>query len=462
MNDNIIKIGDYFFRILNKINYNERQIVNIYSSKFKQELIKPDSEINFNKVNKFSVYLSNSDLGCFRLCLYYMGSGKYHKGNEDYIQQTFIHVELQKFIHERLDKLVESNEKCYCMVKPNSEYNYEDNEIYYLNDKEWNKINNHIDLISRKIRKEPFKEYSKNKCGQDKDKKFTDVNNELNIFSQKLSSLYQYENNKFISNITMNDLENIYNMQFYKVELKLKEQEREQDDDIILYYCNAKITKFMNKTSKPYPIYINLPIFLTTKEGDKITEFGTFNKYIIAGNYICKAFDYSKQCSKDDPNREEVNYCFNEYVLIGERYNNIFPLLEINNLFDETTWKENLDNLEIKEQLLQQTTDKEELEREEEYNYEQLKELLAREEKEERDKVLARQRQEESDHKYALSLIGGIRIINDRCNTTIKNINDSNCNLKLHKIQKIQNGRDELIEDTERFFNKKINKKLIL
>jgi hypothetical protein len=474
MDDNIIEIDDFYFRILNKINYNERQIVNIYSSKIKQELIKQDSEINFNKVNKFSVYLSNSDLGCFRLCLYYMGSGKYHKGDQDYIQQTFIHVKLQKFIHERLDKLDLDNVKCYCMVNPNSEYNYEDNETYYLNHKEWNKINNHIDLISRKIRKEPFKEYSKNKCGQDQDKKFTDVNNELNNFSKLLKILYDYNysNNEPISEVNIDDSDNVYDLEFYKVKLKLKDQEREQEyiDNIILYYCNAKITKFMNKVVEPNPIYISLPVFLTTEEDDKITEFGTFNKYILAGNYICKAFDYFKQCSEDDPNREKENYCFNEYVLIGDRYNNIFPLLE------------------IREQLSQQTTDKEELEREEKYNVELLKEFLIREEKEEKDRKeellvndqkVARELQEvdrlrelqiENDERVARQLArqlgelagGVIQMINDRCDTNIKNIRDSNCNQKIQKIQNIYNVHKQLIEDTEQFFNKKINKKLNL
>jgi hypothetical protein len=488
MDDNIIEIDDFYFKILNKINYNERQIVNIYSSKTKQELIKLDSEINFNEVNKFSVYLSNSDLGCFRLCLYYMGSGKYHKGDQDYIQQTFIHVKLQKFIHERLDKLDLDNVKCYCMVNPNSEYNYEDNETYYLNHKEWNKINNHIDLISRKIRKEPFKEYSKNKCGQDQDKKFTDVKTNLKNFSEKLKSLYDFSNdfsnNKPISKVNINDSDNVYDLEFYKVKLKLKdqEQEQEQEDNIILYYCNAKITKFMNKIVKPNPIYISLPVFLTTEENDKITEFGTFNKYILAGNYICKVFDYFKQCSEDDPNREKENYCFNEYVLIGDRYNNIFPLLEIREKLSQQTTDREL-----------QTTDKEELEREEKYNVELLKEFLAKEEKEKReerdrrekllinDQKVAKELQEqdrklqEQDRKLqiendehlarqlARELAGGvIQMINDRCDTNIKNIRDSNCNQKIQKIQNIYNVRTQLIEDTKQFFNKKINKKLNL
>jgi len=68
-----------------------------------------------------------------------------------------------------------------------------------------------------------------------------------------------------------------------------------------------------------------------------------------------------------------------------------------------------------------------------------------------KDEQYAKQLQQEYYNQYGR----GIRIINDKCNTTIKNINNSNCN---QKIQKIQNVRDELIEDMNRFFNKKINK----
>ena len=53
-------------------------------------------------------------------------------------------------------------------------------------------------------------------------------------------------------------------------------------------------------------------------------------------------------------------------------------------------------------------------------------------------------------------------MINDRCDTNIKNIRDSNCNQKIQKIQNIYNVHKQLIEDTEQFFNKKINKKLNL
>lgn len=114
----------------------------------------------------------------------------------------------------------------------------------------------------------------------------------------------------------------------------------------------------MNKTPESFPIYINLPVFLTTTEGDKITKFGTFERYILAGNYICKVFDYYNQCSIDQPGE-----CYGNYKLIGDRYNEI---------------------------------------REEKF----------------------------------VELAGGvIQIINDRCDSNIKNIRDSNCNQKIKKYK---------------------------
>ena len=509
----IIKIDDYYFRILNIvfIKKKKRKIINIYSSQIKEELIK-DSEIDFKNVNKFSVYFSNSELGCFRLCLYdayaeqFIPNQKFIKGDEDYIQQTFIHVKLQKFIHECLDKLdtvvlyktklykldkdlnkyilVETSNICYCMINPENNYDKK-----YINIGEYNKINTHIDLISRKIKKEPFKEYSNNKCGQDQNKTNENIINELNNFSIKLKSLYDYSNNKSISNIIINDIENVYDLKFYKVELKLKEENIDNVDNIILYYCNAKIITFMTHQFEP-PKLINLPVFLTTEEGDKITEFGTFNKYILAGNYICKVFDYSIQCSIDQPGE-----CYGDYKLIGERYNNIFPLLEIRKQLElqQTTRsqqtarykqaarsqqddrykqaarsqqdvREEEESEEELEEELEEFLEKEARE-EEDNNYKQFKELLEKEEKDIREKLLvndqkvAKELQEEDrDRQLARQLAGGvIQIINDRCDSNIKNIRDSNCNQKIQKIQNVYNVRKQLIEDTERFFNKKIN-----
>lgn len=215
--------------------------------------------------------------------------------------------------------------------------------IDYINDIEWNNIYEHINKTDRKIKKDPFKNYSNNKCGEDNSKLSSKVNEDLDNFSIELEKIYNYSNNKSISNIIINEDDNAYNLKFYKVELKLKEQNidnLDNLDNIILYYCNAKITKFLRKNLGP--IYINLPVFLTTEEGDKITKFGTYEKYILAGNYICKIFDYRTQCSND-----LRGVCYNGYLLIGNRYDNIFPLKEIN-LTINKSWKDELSDENMK------------------------------------------------------------------------------------------------------------------
>jgi hypothetical protein len=311
----ITQIDNFYFRILNKNLENDitRLIVNIYSSTNYDELIKLDSEIDFNQVNKFSVYLSNSDLGCFRLCLKLR---IYIKG-DDYIQTTFIHVKLQEFIYKCLDKLVESDIIfCLCRTK-------------YLSNDDWDKISDHIEDKSRQIEKEPFKTYSKFKCGDIID----NVKIKLDDFSLQLKELYNYSDNdnEFIFNHIVNNI-NIYNIQFYKIKLKLKQKNDFYQDNITLYYCNLYITQFLEKKLND-PTFYNLPIFLTID--DQITEFGTFNNYILAGNYICKIFDYIEQCmpilsSFDMVIEEKNNKCFKNYYLIGDRYDNIFPLNNIN------------------------------------------------------------------------------------------------------------------------------------
>jgi hypothetical protein len=501
-NKNWIKIDNLYFLVLNKnltIDI-ERPIVNIYSS----------TNENFSENNnKFSVYLSKSDLGCFRLCLKFFSQTQnryldiYEKG-VDYIQSSFIHIKLQEFIH-----------KIFNNLEPSIDYFCSYIEIKTFEHINAIKLYDHIHETGRVIKKTPFIENNKYKCGDDyKQPSYYEVTENLKDFSKKLKSLYDYDydysNNKPISKVNINDSDNVYDLEFYKVKLKLKDQEQEYIDNIILYYCNSKITKFMgNKFEEP--IYINLPVFLTTEEGEKITKFGTFEKYILAGNYICKVFDYINQCPND-----HTGECIGDYKLIGEIYNNIFPLLEIREREEEESSRklglklleddrrqqqeeESSRKLGLKlleddrrqqeeereHQLTLQLLEKERREQEEkerrEYQltlqllekerrekerreYQLTLQLLEKERREKEEKE--RREQEESDREYALSLRyqqeGGIRIINDRCNATIKNINDSNCNQKLHKIQKIQNGRDELIEDMNKFFNKKINKKLNL
>jgi hypothetical protein len=64
-----------------------------------------------------------------------------------------------------------------------------------------------------------------------------------------------------------------------------------------------------------------MPILLTVPEA-KINKFGIYNKYINAGSYICKMFDYHYQCFSTE---NLTNRCSRSYTYIGQRYKNLFP-----------------------------------------------------------------------------------------------------------------------------------------
>jgi hypothetical protein len=64
-----------------------------------------------------------------------------------------------------------------------------------------------------------------------------------------------------------------------------------------------------------------MPILLTVPEA-RINKFGIYNKYINAGSYICKMFDYHYQCFSTE---NLTNRCSRSYTYIGHRYKNLFP-----------------------------------------------------------------------------------------------------------------------------------------
>ena len=94
-----IKIGRHTFQLCTKnltTQYMLIEILNITSEN-------PDERF------PFIVYKSNSHGGIFRLCTTDSPSHLY-KGKNDYVTQTFIHIELQKFIIENHFKLIEKKE----------------------------------------------------------------------------------------------------------------------------------------------------------------------------------------------------------------------------------------------------------------------------------------------------------------------------------------------------------------
>ena len=299
----IIEINKYFFRIINKSIFKEHAIVNIYSSDIYENLL--DINIDNNEYNKFSAYMSNSNLSCWRLCHY--TDGTFYKGFRDYIQETMIHPLLQKYIYDNINNLSEVNEH-FCDI------NKDDIPLHIINKE-------------RNITFGIFKDYNLIiSCGREKTNKtiktYTELKQNLDIFSEKLKEKYdcKKETDKEIYEHKVNNTDFIYKIKLKKVILTNKET----TENLILYYSSIYIKKFFDIEFDTIEHY-RIPTILTND--DNISKYGTFDKYISSGNYICKLFDYYKrQCI---PSEDGLKKCNHEYALIGDRYNDLYPFNEL-------------------------------------------------------------------------------------------------------------------------------------
>ena len=173
----IIKLNKFYFRVFNKLSIYSRVGVNIFSSIDKSKLIEEDEDDN-KKYNKFTVYTSISDIGCFRLAWELLPGRGPHKGFNDYIQETFINIKLQKFIYKVFRMLPED---------PNNIHYAIQTEIYTT-------IFERSNAESRIISKIPFNKYNERiKCGSEQDTDQADIITNLNEFSENIESLYNVD-----------------------------------------------------------------------------------------------------------------------------------------------------------------------------------------------------------------------------------------------------------------------------
>lgn len=325
------------------INNFEFELIGFYLNAYANRNVIKCSSRNtlINTIEYFYLYQSVSDMGFWRLCVEQKIKNKegesfvgiLYKGI-DYIQQTFIHIDLQKFINENINHIdkIYDTDKNICSYEGNNNLS---NIISHVNDiSRYNKYDNDIPI---------FKEYRKNKCGSIK------INNEhiteeellknLNDFSKKFSENFDividtnekiYENYKF--NKIINSIINPADTSFinftgniYKVKLQNKEN---KGIEIWLYYINYNLTIKIcsNKSSKNIckiePIKNKYSPLLLIHVSSIITKFGLYSEYIMSGNYICKLIDYRTQCSDG---KTAYSQCTSEYTYIGDRYNNLFP-----------------------------------------------------------------------------------------------------------------------------------------
>jgi len=259
----------------------------------------------------FCVYPSSSDLGFWRLAYWSLGS--YQKG-PDYVQSSFISLELQYFINERLSVLEVNYDIIYNGILVNDDIHTvitDKNRQIQLK----NQDGSMIELLNRT-----------NSCGNKVQLK------DIEEISTLLENIYKIEGDpkdghKIERNMVVNH--NNWNIKGNIYSIKLKSAQ-DVSENIILYYFDAKISIKNNEEGRIVdplaPFVVSYPILAIKKE-TKINEYGVYNGYINLNSYICKMFEYGYQV---DFNQEySPIHVDGEYVYIGNFYNGLFPIKNI-------------------------------------------------------------------------------------------------------------------------------------
>ena len=290
----------------------------------------------------FWVYQSNSELGLWRLCVFSdqrrtrIAEGiftQFDKGL-DYVQSTLIHLELQKFINEnihniRIQVFDPEIHKCICFERFNGcdqplPDEFED-EVPLID-----MIINDEETIP--IYEEPFKSINERlTCGRENPR----VNDILRDFSINFKDQYNIIDVKYVDKHSFNFMNVIKSKGYiYSVELERKTYLPDSRTNKILLYVTITQLQKHNILENEYSENIinicgklfHIFPFLLIPFNSKINFYGIYEHYIPSGIFICKLFDYTRQCS-----REEIlnNECTPSYTYIGNRYYNLFPLQEL-------------------------------------------------------------------------------------------------------------------------------------
>jgi hypothetical protein len=331
-----ITIDDIEFTLLQMISITDR---------YKQS-VKIRSTTRDNSINVFWVYRSNSELGFWRHCVTEKNvideSIYFYKGSSytDYIQSTFIHLELQFFINENIGRIPITNmskqrmeQECVCYVRvPNC--SRKNREVIDM-----------IDDLDRVISELPFQklhELEKDPvnplgCGVIPHGVTNDTIKRVLIeFTEELNELYDIINLNHITHYNF-EFENIIHSDgdIYCIELKRKVNiSGSETNNVLLYFLATKLSvsekmtignRFMYNIKKVCGKDLHVfPFFMTVKTAS-INEYGVYDLYIPCGIFICKLFDYGydrEQCTLEEMNQGQ---CTQLYSYIGNRYDNLFP-----------------------------------------------------------------------------------------------------------------------------------------
>lgn len=250
---------------------------------------------------KYAAYRSRSELGVWRL-LFFNDNGSFYKGKYDYVQQTMIHFDLQKYFNEHYDSLP-----------------VVDGEIEKLR---FTTLGTKYIGIDDSLRRESipiFHTYYwdnlSHQCGQS----YPNRDQDLKHFSDELQTLLPTPGKPILvyKNYNFTDIEPgnstiRMNADIYRIVLG-----RIGDKSIVLFFMLYNLS-VIGENYRSINIRNKLgPLLLTTSL--KATRYGVFQKFIPSGNYICKMLDYTQQCLATNLQ------CTRDYSFIGHLYENIWP-----------------------------------------------------------------------------------------------------------------------------------------
>jgi hypothetical protein len=389
-NDSLeITIDSYIFRLIVKKDNEDSRMQLLLSSR----------KLDNTNERMLLYYRSNSDGGIWRFAIAgnIYGSGAYYKnksgkGGIDYITETIMHLKLQGFVFNNINKIPFSyfeNEKNNNFNKIKDIYNKLDNGFFINNDNNYekedisntNKLINNFNYITVDIFK--FLKYEDKyeyfnilqrhiECGKNDGFSFDNMISFKDYFSldsvksEKYSKIMLEEIIKEFPDDTEDDTK-IYNKIYYnilsnyliKIGLKIinnNELEYITKYKATLDNCIIKFNVYSIKIQIENDIFIlycalyriwNKEIYLgefnTTLDivpiDNTILATGQNSKIISMGNYICKVINYKTHSSLSS-NSTDIKNCNkkyidldidgDEYIFTGHCSHNIYPLNLIN------------------------------------------------------------------------------------------------------------------------------------
>jgi len=301
--------------------------------------------VNLSKQTEefFWVYLSFSELGVWRfLCYENLETTRYDKGKE-YIQSTCVNMYLQQHLHlwyDRLEEITIPHDDIINISRSQPGFISITHENIKLTQEY---INKNLPILHDSNR-EKFFIPSGNlpiKCG------FT-VNYPEQSVIRQIQSVSQYLQNSY----TILDYEEMFHYNFIfrdvinseNIVVKVTLKHKNTNQTIILFYKKMVFSKLESKTPVPgvtrkkqeefdmnidsitNPGNVHFVVILVIPSEARCLDNSLYSEYINLGVYVCKPFDYTRLLNS------KLTQCTKDYSYVGYRYQNIFPIKNVENL----------------------------------------------------------------------------------------------------------------------------------